>query len=406
MHSPRRTALLFALAALLIAAPRADASATSCGNDLLEAVEAASAATAASMEGAAGSAPAPGAARIFSGGIACRPEAARSGARKASPASVRYRIHLCRDAAGADAFPVEEVRAAMAHAAEEFAGGAIALEEEALVRFDDDDCDVVLGDASWSDPLVANTPDGVLTVAWVRTITNPGGDFTVGGFCRFFGPLCVNAATVDTLVVHELGHFFGLAHTFECASGRETEGDCATTGDFLCDTPADRGPKAMKGIARCDDGKLLDGSCSGSCSSKSCTDGSRPDGLNWMSFYDCSPGRFSDGQRDFMRCTLEHELAAYNASGPATTTSTTTSSTSTTTLSPAGPACGDANADGDVTASDALAILRASVGLAACPRWQCDYDGSGGVSAADALRVLRAAIGGNEPPLCPPASTD
>lgn len=392
MLSPRRTTFLLALAPLLLAALPARATEVGCGSDLIESLDAAAARAAASTWAPEGSAVVPSAPRIFSGGIACRQEDARSGARHGSPVSVRYRIHLCRDATGADAFPVAEVRAAMAQAAQEFAPGAIVLEEEALVRFDDDDCDVVLGDSSWSDPLVENTPGGVLTVAWVRTITNPGGDFTVGGFCRFFGPLCVNAATIDTLVVHELGHFFGLAHTFECASGRETEEDCATTGDFLCDTPADRGPKAMKGIARCNDGKMLDGSCSGSCPAKACTDGSTPDAWNWMSFYDCAPGRFSDGQRDFMRCTLDHEMVGYNASGSASTTTTTT---------PDSSGCGDANADGEVTASDALAILRASVGLSPCPEWQCDYDGSGGVSSADALRVLRVAIGSDDPPLCP-----
>lgn len=67
------------------------------------------------------------------------------------------------------------------------------------------------------------------------------------------------------------------------------------------------------------------------------------------------------------------------------------SSTTTTTLPVAD--CGDVNADGDVTAADALAALRAAVGAIACAVCICDADGSGGVFAADALRLLQAAVG-------------
>lgn len=42
---------------------------------------------------------------------------------------------------------------------------------------------------------------------------------------------------------HELGHYFDLFHTHETAYGRECPSgwNCATTGDLICDTPADPG---------------------------------------------------------------------------------------------------------------------------------------------------------------------
>ena len=46
----------------------------------------------------------------------------------------------------------------------------------------------------------------------------------------------------DGVLAHELGHYFGLYHTFETdANGEEspTGSDCATTGDLVCDTQAD-----------------------------------------------------------------------------------------------------------------------------------------------------------------------
>lgn len=334
---------------------------------------------------------------IHSPRLACAPFEVRDGARLAGDATVRYRVHVCRDKKGASVFTDEQVRASMATTAAEFAKAGIVLEEESLVHFRDDDCSVSMDKAAWEDALVANTPEGVLAVAFVGHIYAVGTQFPVGGYCWFQGPICVNSALAPTLVVHEVGHFFGLAHTFECAYGKETAATCAENGDLICDTPADRGPLGLKGIGSCDDGSQLDGSCSGTCGAKRCTDGSKPDGLNWMSYYDCLPGRFSAEQQDFMRCMLDHEMRGYNADWKATTT--TTSTTTSTTAEP--PMCGDLNGDGRLTASDALAALRAGVGVAACPLWTCDWNGSGSVTAADALAVLKAAVGAGGDPHCP-----
>lgn len=54
--------------------------------------------------------------------------------------------------------------------------------------------------------------------------------------------------------------------------------------------------------------------------------------------------------------------------------------------------CGDADASGKVTAVDALAALRTSVGLSTCDAHRCDVDGSLAVAATDALRILAAAV--------------
>jgi uncharacterized delta-60 repeat protein len=83
------------------------------------------------------------------------------------------------------------------------------------------------------------------------------------------------------------------------------------------------------------------------------------------------------------------------------TTTTTTTTTSTTTTVPSGT-CADANDDGSVTATDALIVLRVSVGSTSCLACVCDVDDSGGTTASDALRVLRAAVGQNVTLNCPP----
>jgi len=104
---------------------------------------------------------------------------------------------------------------------------------------------------------------------------------------------------------------------------------------------------------------------------------------------------------------------------PSSTTTVTVSSTSTTvtvsttsTTVPTGGACADPvaltagltpRAD-SVTASDALFILGAAVGIQTCDLCLCDTDGSGGVAATDALITLQAAIGLPVALECPPCT--
>lgn len=57
------------------------------------------------------------------------------------------------------------------------------------------------------------------------------------------------------------------------------------------------------------------------------------------------------------------------------------------------PLCGDATNDGFLTATDALAALRAAVGLFGCISCLCDVDGSTTQTAVDALAILRSTVG-------------
>ena len=68
-------------------------------------------------------------------------------------------------------------------------------------------------------------------------------------------------------------------------------------------------------------------------------------------------------------------------------------------------ACGDPNDSGDLTAVDALFILRAAVEIEECDSCVCNVDASPGPpSSTDALRVLRAAVGAPIVLECPPCS--
>ncbi len=117
-------------------------------------------------------------------------------------------------------------------------------------------------------------------------------------------------------------------------------------------------------------------------------------------------------------------VARMYSRGAAATTSTTTSTTTTTTMSTTttsttsttmpsggGQTCGDPVVDAGagsplraeiITASDALLILNAAVGLQVCAPCICDVTGEGSVTASDALLVLSAAVGLDVTLNCPP----
>jgi hypothetical protein len=63
--------------------------------------------------------------------------------------------------------------------------------------------------------------------------------------------------------------------------------------------------------------------------------------------------------------------------------------------------CGDPNADGSATATDALIALQAAVGVFQCLPEQCDTDDNGAITASDAFRILMAALGLDVELRCP-----
>lgn len=104
-----------------------------------------------------------------------------------------------------------------------------------------------------------------------------------------------NAAT--STEAHELGHFFGLPHTFETANGVElvnrNNDNCDYNGDKFCDTPADLNPFTTPGVtlSNCEyTGTLTDGN----------GDLYDPDTRNYMSYYGSCTNKFSSQQIDKM----------------------------------------------------------------------------------------------------------
>jgi hypothetical protein len=87
----------------------------------------------------------------------------------------------------------------------------------------------------------------------------------------------------------------------------------------------------------------------------------------------------------FQEVDPELHVSDIDCDGTVGTTTTTTE------MPPA--VCGDFDGDGEVQISDALAVLRTSVGVLECAACVCDVDGSGSTSISDALIVLKISVG-------------
>jgi hypothetical protein len=129
---------------------------------------------------------------------------------------------------------------------------------------------------------------------------------------------------------------------------------------------------------------------------------------------ECDPSGFGEGerflaafQRDFSNTeSFELTVPAALAPGEKVTMTATTSLGETSEFSacfgiPGGVICGDASEDEDVSATDALLVLRTAVGTRTCDLCLCDVNGNGAVSSSDALLVLREAVGQSVTFNCP-----
>jgi hypothetical protein len=96
---------------------------------------------------------------------------------------------------------------------------------------------------------------------------------------------------------HEIGHYFGLEHTFQGACGGNTAANCSNGGDGICDTP----PTAGENYG-----------CS-SATQNTCTETPVNQRDMWMNYMDYSDDRcmymFTQGQVDVMRGILNTSRA-------------------------------------------------------------------------------------------------
>lgn len=268
----------------------------------------------------------------------CRDPAVRAAAQAGPELTIPYALHICQRR-GTLARPLEEVQSVMDRVRAVMRVSArLALVEVDVQYFSHPSCQFARGNEAIRTQIVHATTPGVVPIAVVDRLTDEASGRPLGGLAsagrvvfvsdihRSTGVAAMSAALDEQALTHEMGHFFGLAHTFECRAGRG-DASCGGTGDMLCDTPVDRGPAGMVNIATCSDGARLNGGCApcsgdgtanrrctAACLGSACGggDGTVPDRQNFMGYYSCTPGRFTAEQGAYMRCVVQHEMGRFN----------------------------------------------------------------------------------------------
>ncbi len=269
----------------------------------------------------------------------CRDPGALAAAQGGPELTIPYALHICQRR-GTLVRPLEDVQSVMDRVRAVFRVSArLALVEVDVQYFSHPSCQFARGNEAIRTQIIGATTPGVVPIAIVDRLTDDASGRPLGGLAQAGRVVFVSDIRRDTGVAatptvldeqaltHEVGHFFGLAHTFECSAGRADPARCGATGDMLCDTPADRGPAGIVDIAVCDDGAHLNGSCAtctgdgtlnrrcrSTCVGAACGSGDStvPDRLNFMGYYSCTPGRFTPNQGSYMRCVVQNEMRRYN----------------------------------------------------------------------------------------------
>lgn len=135
-----------------------------------------------------------------------------------------------------------------------------------------------------------------INVYYVQNITDvPACGFaSLGGITTFdaLGIVIKKSCLAPKTLSHEMGHYFGLKHTFEGSGSELANGsNCATAGDEICDTPADPYVEGQP------TNLYVDANCR-FISMKKDANGQYYDPLvgNIMSYYPCASCGFTDQQ--------------------------------------------------------------------------------------------------------------
>lgn len=92
--------------------------------------------------------------------------------------------------------------------------------------------------------------DNTIDIVLVENIVLPAG---AAGYADIMGHIVMlKSVLLGTTPIHEMGHLFGLPHTFEAGNELVRRNGCYTSGDAFCDTEADPYPNGKVTGAHCD----------------------------------------------------------------------------------------------------------------------------------------------------------
>lgn len=154
-------------------------------------------------------------------------------------------VHIVRDSLGNPSHAANSILANIASLNNEFAPICVSFEVcfiDSIDNFRYNDIKDQPNPNHWKEMQVLYHVKNRINIYYVKEITVPGGANGFAGLesVKVFDKsgIVIKGPGIKTLA-HEMGHYFGLLHTFEPGGELVDGSNCSTASDGICDTPPD-----------------------------------------------------------------------------------------------------------------------------------------------------------------------
>lgn len=151
--------------------------------------------------------------------------------------------HIVIDSVGQPATTPAAIEGTLEGVNEYFADICVSFEVCEVRNIHNFQYDTLIFDSNWEQNIINYHVANRINIFYVSNIDEEpdiGGKATLSGIALMNGGgIAIVTNDVGT-VAHEMGHYFGLLHTFEGQGTELADGsNCETEGDNICDTPGD-----------------------------------------------------------------------------------------------------------------------------------------------------------------------
>ena len=153
-------------------------------------------------------------------------------------------IHIVKDSLGSPGISELNIQNKLDDAAAYFSDICVTFEICEFRYIDNFQYNTLLAGPEWAQLQIDYHEENCINIFFVRQTDIDASFATLGGIGQTTdGGIVLRKSEDAGTYAHEMGHYFGLLHTFEGSGSANAElvdgSNCDTAGDQICDTPAD-----------------------------------------------------------------------------------------------------------------------------------------------------------------------